>query len=70
MSEGSDTIQEAVVSTLDAESSIVLTDVQIGSDGRLTIPAEKRAKYDLGEGDYIDAVLVPVGDDDGDGVEE
>jgi AbrB family looped-hinge helix DNA binding protein len=41
---------------------VVITDWQVGSDGRLTIPAEKREKYDIVEGDYVDAVLVTEGD--------
>ena len=45
------------------EPLIVITDWKIGSDGRLHIPQSKREKYGLGEGDYVDAILVPERED-------
>lgn len=44
---------------------VVLTDWRVGSDGRLHIPKDKREKYDIEEGDYIDAILrIPTEPDD------
>ena len=36
---------------------VIITDWVVKSDGRLTIPAEKREKYDIEEGDHIDGIL-------------
>lgn len=41
---------------------VLVTDWRVGSDGRLHIPKTKREKYDIEEGDDLDAVLV-VGED-------
>lgn len=50
---------ETVESLVDpGEKLVVLTDCQLGSDGRLTIPASTRERYELGEGDFVDAFLV------------
>jgi hypothetical protein len=50
--------------TDDDAEIVVITDWKVSSDGRLYIPQEKREKYDIEEGDYIDGILrVPAMDE-------
>lgn len=37
---------------------VVVTDWTVKSDGRLTIPSDKREKYGIEEGDDVDAVML------------
>lgn len=42
----------------DNQETVAVTDLILGSDGRITIPKDTRERYDIEEGDYLDAVLV------------
>jgi len=42
----------------DDQQVVVVTGLQVGTDGRLHVPKSTRERYDIGEGDYVDAVLV------------
>jgi hypothetical protein len=48
------------------KTKVVATDLYVGEAGRLTIPEEKRDRYDIQQGDYIDAILFLDGDEPGD----
>ena len=37
---------------------VVITDWVVGEQGRLTIPAEKRDKYGIEPGDYVDGAII------------
>lgn len=45
----------------DEEELVVVTDWTVKSDGRLTIPSDKREKYGIEEGDDVDAVMLVEG---------
>lgn len=44
------------------DEMVVVTDWKVKSDGRLTIPKDKREKYDIEEDDDVDAILLVRGD--------
>lgn len=50
----------------DEKVRVVATDLRVGASGRVTIPEEKRNRYGIEQGDYIDAVLFVNSEDAGD----
>lgn len=53
--------QESVTEQ-DGKETVIITDWKVGTDGRLHIPKEKRERYNIEEGDYLDASLVVGGE--------
>lgn len=51
--------------TPEGDEIVIITDWTVKSDGRLTIPSDKREKYGIEEGDDIDAILRVEGEGDG-----
>lgn len=48
--------------TDDERELVVVTDWKVKSDGRLTIPSDKREKYGIEEGDDVDGLLLVPGE--------
>lgn len=46
----------------DRQRTVTVPDLQVGTDGRLYIPATTRERYGIEPGDYVDAVLVVDGE--------
>lgn len=44
------------------EELVIITDWTVKSDGRLTIPGDKREKYGIEEGEDVDGLLLVSGE--------
>lgn len=42
----------------ETDGLVIITDWKMGKDGRLTVPKDKREKYGIEKGDYVDGILV------------
>lgn len=47
---------------LDDDESFLATDIRVGADGRLTIPADKRDYYDVEYNDIVHLIIYTAGE--------
>lgn len=39
------------------EKTAIVTNLEVGSDGRITVPKKVRERYEIEEGDWVDCAL-------------
>ena len=61
------TVDDADVPDSEDKTRVLATDLRVGAGGRVTIPDEKRERYGIEQGDYIDAVVFVTGDGEDNG---
>lgn len=44
--------------TADDQDVLVIGSAQVGTDGRITIPNDERERYDIEDGEFVDAILI------------
>ena len=60
------TVDDADVPDSEDKTRVLATDLRVGAGGRVTIPDEKRERYGIEQGDYIDAVVFVADGAEGD----
>lgn len=58
MSEEPQQLDNMDVQELDDIEYVEANDLKVGAGGRITIPEQKRERYDIEQGDWVDATFI------------